>query len=1005
MGAVLVDVNHDGKLDLVTSGFVLTEDIAFGQTGGNIVSVLLGDGKGNFTAPRLYRGEPSMVGLAVADLNKDGFPDLVTADQDSDSATVFLNDGSGAFGKAAGRYMGYLNGVGISGVINAPASNFISVDLNGDGHTDLAALELGQHYPEPYQLLVALNDGTGSFGATARYPVADAVSQVGDFKFADFRNTGHPDFVAIGNQFSTGFPYIAFAPNNGNGTFGKTSVANLPGAQGLLGVGDFDRDGKQDLVVVAGDGFCSNGSNACLTVFLGNGDGTFRKGYSTSFASNTGIGGFPGSVYVGDFNKDGKQDVLVRMSSTLAGTLDKDVFEFLGNGDGTFQPAKDILPHFGGFAIADLNHDGLLDIVEMVLSESTLTTGPPAFAIYLGQPDGTFTLTNTYSPYGGDFGLGYAFGQGVFLTQNAPMVADFNGDGNPDIAVFQQVPGDKATTLSRQSYLQILLGNGDGTFTPSYNAIAFHQLRVPNHAIDLKGDGKADLVELDHYSSSFSVLPATTGPAFQIAMESQPVVGTNGGVVISLSIPSTSATTISLSATDPAVSIPTSVTIPAGTVAQIIPFQIGPSFKPTHVFAIQGQLGQETEAAYGFQSTATAAYGFTSLLGNATETTVAGGQTLDYGIQILSLGGYATTLQLACTGLPAGFTCQFGQNPMPVPAGYYTVTSLIISAPANALVGSYPFKIVASDSTYARQLAANLAVGDFKIQTDPQSQTVLPNGTVTYGLQVIPVNGFSQMVNLSCGNLPAGVTCAFGTPSLVPGFNGGFTLTVPALAQETYSFSVLASSGPATRTASARFVVGGLVGSVSPTSAPVNVGSSANFNVSVSGQNGFNGTVSFNCPSIANASVLCVFNPPQVTLVPGSPGSAQLVISVSSISHSRMAGRTAATTNRTDRREKPFRLAALSLVAGFVLLPCAARNSRLKRLMAFTFLAVAMMLIPLAGCGGGSGAAGGGGGGGSGGSGGGGGGGGSSVVVQVPVQAIADQVSVSLGTISLTVPQ
>jgi len=38
--------------------------------------------------------------------------------------------------------------------------------------------------------------------------------------------------------------------------------------------------------------------------------------------------------------------------------------------------------------------------------------------------------------------------------------------------------------------------------------------------------------------------------------------------------------------------------------------------------------------------------------------------------------------QLACTGLPAGFTCQFGQNPMPVPAGYYTVTSLIVSAPA-----------------------------------------------------------------------------------------------------------------------------------------------------------------------------------------------------------------------------------------------------------------------------------------------------------------------------------
>jgi hypothetical protein len=72
----------------------------------------------------------------------------------------------------------------------------------------------------------------------------------------------------------------------------------------------------------------------------------------------------PASIFVGDFNYDGELDALVWVYDDQVGSLHHNVYEFLGNGDGTFAAAKVILPDFGFFAVADLNHDGLPDIVE-----------------------------------------------------------------------------------------------------------------------------------------------------------------------------------------------------------------------------------------------------------------------------------------------------------------------------------------------------------------------------------------------------------------------------------------------------------------------------------------------------------------------------------------------------------------------------------------------------------------------------------------------------------------
>src|SRR3989442_15554132 len=88
-----------------------------------------------------------------------------------------------------------------------------------------------------------------------------------------------------------------------------------------VGVGDFNRDGIQDLAVA------NFGSNT-VSVLLGNGDGTFRPPLTVV------VGGGPASVAVGDFNGDGVQDLAVANSGSNT------VSVLLGNGDGTFRAAR-----------------------------------------------------------------------------------------------------------------------------------------------------------------------------------------------------------------------------------------------------------------------------------------------------------------------------------------------------------------------------------------------------------------------------------------------------------------------------------------------------------------------------------------------------------------------------------------------------------------------------------------------------------------------------------------
>ena len=159
-------------------------------------------------------------------------------------------------------------------------------------------------------------------------------------------------------------------------------------------------------------------------------------------------------------------------------------------------------------------------------------------------------------------------------------MADFNGDGRPDVAVFQRTVGG-----SINRYVQFLAGNGDGSFTPTYDFFRFEKPTPPQFGIDLNGDGIADLMELDSWTSSFSYLPGAPAPPFQIGLLAEPVVGT-GQLQITMDVPSASATNLVLSASDPNILLPSSLTIPAGVVAQVVSFTFAPGFNKKRTFSI-----------------------------------------------------------------------------------------------------------------------------------------------------------------------------------------------------------------------------------------------------------------------------------------------------------------------------------------------------------------------------------------------------------------------------------
>ncbi|PYV23067.1 MAG: hypothetical protein DMG24_14955 [Acidobacteria bacterium] len=249
-------------------------------------------------------------------------------------------------------------------------------------------------------------------------------------------------------------------------------------------VADLNGDGKLDLAV-------ANFGDSTVSIFLGNGDGTFQPRVDYPTVPE------PVSVAAADFNEDGHLDLAVVSGNGCSVIPPPGVSILLGNGDGTFQPHVDypVGCYNRSVVAADFNGDGKLD-----LAVGSGMSGP-SFSIMLGNGDGTFQSAVNYQVPGGG---------GASLA-----IGDFNRDGKLDLAV--------GSSGFVDSSVYLFLGNGDGTFgtTPSTWSVGFVALGVA--AADFNGDGKLDLVSVGEAFESLdggvSILLGDGDGTFQAHMD------------------------------------------------------------------------------------------------------------------------------------------------------------------------------------------------------------------------------------------------------------------------------------------------------------------------------------------------------------------------------------------------------------------------------------------------------------------------------------------------------
>jgi hypothetical protein len=601
------DLNGDGKPDLAVTNFT------DGSVSVLVNTAVTGATTASFAAKQDFTTANDTRSLCIADFNGDGLPDLVTANEGSNSVSVLLN--TTVLGAAT--ITPDFPQASAQAAEGIPRSVAIG-DLNGDGKPDLA---IADYYSNSVSVLL----NTTPPGATTSTFAARQ----------DFTAGTHPMSVAIGDLNGDGLPDLAVA------NYGASSVSVLlnttaPGASTptfaakqdfavgsgprSVAIGDLNGDGRRDIAVANEVTAASAGT---VSVLLST---TVPGAATPSFAPKVDFvaGAQPLSVAVADFNGDGKPDLAVA-NATISGTAGT-VSVLLnttapGGATPTFAAKADFATGPGPFslAVADFNGDGNPDLV---VANATMSANTVSVLLNTTAPGAS---TPTFAP------------KADFTTGGSPFsvaAGDLNGDGKPDLAV---------ANFQLSATVSVLLNTtAPGASTPTFAAnVDFTSGTHPNSVAigDLNGDGRPDFAVANQGSNNMSALrntpvtitdstatgtiietDSTTLPTVQFATASETVDESSAeftfSVTVTLSAVSDTDTTVPFTlggtaelGTDYSGITSSPLIIPAGQTSGIITGTLIDDGAPDAIKTLTFTLGTPTNATLGTTTTNTLTIG------------------------------------------------------------------------------------------------------------------------------------------------------------------------------------------------------------------------------------------------------------------------------------------------------------------------------------------------------------------------------------------------------------
>jgi hypothetical protein len=227
------DFNGDGEIDMV-----------IGNTQGNMMSIVLGNGDASFGEEVIYTAQQGVRGVTVIDLEGDGDMDVATANRQGNNVSLFFNDGAGNFSEA----------ITLTTPLSAETA-ILAADMNEDGIMDLV---VGGYVSD--DLVILLNDGTGNFTLSVQVSTGDAPWMIG---MGDVNGDGHVDIASA----CSGSNEIGIHLGDGFGGLSAASLYSTGSFPLAIDLGDLDGDGDLDVI-------SSNYAGGTYTLYENTGNGT-----------------------------------------------------------------------------------------------------------------------------------------------------------------------------------------------------------------------------------------------------------------------------------------------------------------------------------------------------------------------------------------------------------------------------------------------------------------------------------------------------------------------------------------------------------------------------------------------------------------------------------------------------------------------------------------------------------------------------------------------------------